>query len=147
MEERHKRRLFDFDSVSVSLVITAMPINITDGLVLSETFLSVRQDEPAVNFVRGLGGEILISDNLDTVAMLELVYVPSSKNVIDLDRAFKSGVSFGMVIQNISSPKYYGVATNCRIINKPDLDIGINGYGNSRWKIIMADYVETYLKV
>lgn len=147
MSRDHTRRLFEFDSVSIHLIYTVAPIDITEGLVLDESYISIKWEGSDTKYTEGLGGEVHISHVPSNAAILDLVYLPSSKNVINLDNVNKTRIPFGIVVQNNSSPRYYGVATRCRILNRPDISIERSGFSNSRWAIVMADYIEKYLQV
>lgn len=139
-----KKRLFDIDKLSV-ILLYPLPIEITEGLILEDSFLTVEKiNKDLVKHKVGLGGEVLISENFDSVHSLTLNYLPTAPAVVELGLLQKAKTQFGIVIQNNSAPKYKGAASECRIVNKPDVSIGIGGFRDCIFKILMTDYIEIY---
>lgn len=144
MSDYMKKRLFDIDKLSV-ILLYPLPIEITEGLILEDSFLTIEKaNKELVKHKVGLGGEVLINENFDPVHYLTLNYLPSAPAVVELGLLQKAKTQFGVVIQNNSAPKYKGVASECRILNKPDVSIGTIGFKDSVFKILMTDYIETY---
>lgn len=104
--------------------------------------------EPVSNLVSysvGLGGETLVSENLNGVHTLSLSYLPSAEITLKLDILKKLKTQFGIFINNVSSPGYKGMASECRIIEKPKVHIGTIGFKDFSYKIVMTDYVEIFI--
>ncbi|UMQ59866.1 hypothetical protein [Leptospira interrogans] len=143
----YEKRFFDLEKFNIML-LTPAPLDATAGLILEEEFLKIqKEDAKLVKYKVGLGGEVLVNENQNEVHSLELMYLPSAPVVAKLDLLKKAGTRFGILIQNKSAPKYKGVSSNCRILEKPNVEIGTKGFGNSVWKILMVDYTEVYLSL
>ncbi|WP_061244833.1 hypothetical protein [Leptospira noguchii] len=139
------KRLFDIEKLTITLLIPT-PLDIAAGLVLEDPFLKIQKEDPKlIKFKVGLGGETLLNENINNVHSVELYYLPSAPAVSELDLLKKAGTRFGILFQNNSSPRYKGMASNCRIVEKPPLAVGVKGFGTLVWKILMADYIEIYL--
>lgn len=136
-------RKFDVRKLSI-IAITPAPIDITNGLVLDDGINIEKQSADLVSNTVGLGGEVLTSEISNDVHILTLKYLPSAVAVGQLS-ALKF-TSFGIAISNSSEPKYKGIASSCKILNKPDIGISAKkGFSDSVWKILMTDYMESYL--
>jgi hypothetical protein len=49
------------------------------------------------------------------------------------------------IFQNNSSPRYKGIASECRFIEKPSIKLGQKGFDDFVYKILMTDYNEVFL--
>ena len=138
------KRTFDVEGLSI-ILITPIPLEISEGLILQETFMSIEKlTKDLVGHKVGLGGEVLVNEKYDMIHTLTLTYLPTAPAVVELGLLEKLKTQFGLMIKNNSAPRYRGFASECRILNKPDIAIGIGGYKDLVWKIIMADYVDAY---
>ncbi|HMV44714.1 MAG TPA: hypothetical protein PK079_25100 [Leptospiraceae bacterium] len=145
MDSGYKKRLFDFDKISVQL-LTPFPLDITEGLVLKDSFLSISPvANNQVNYKVGLGGEVLVSENFNQVHILQIEFIPTAPHIVEIDLLKKAKTQFGILIQNNSAPKYKGTASECRILEKPKIDIGTSGFGDFTYKILMTDYVDVFI--
>ncbi|MCB1176521.1 MAG: hypothetical protein KDK36_02975 [Leptospiraceae bacterium] len=140
-----KKRLFDFDKLNL-LLLSPLPIDLLEGLVLEDSFLSIKKESKNIGWKKGLGGEVLISEQLDNVHTLDLKYLPNSPLVFQLNTLKVAKTQFGITLQNNSAPKYKGAATECRFIDTPDLKVGVKGFEDLQFKILMTDYIGVYLK-
>jgi hypothetical protein len=142
--KEYKRNLFDFKKMTIT-VLAPLPMDAMDGLVLEETYLSVEHiGKNLISHKVGLNGEVLISENLNGVCTLTLKYLPNVSMVSALDWIKKSKMQFAVYISNNSSPKYKGVASECRIMEKPVVGIGTGGFRDYSYKILMSDYIDVY---
>lgn len=139
-----KRRLFDFEKFSLFLLWPA-PLDILNGLVLEESFLNIKKQSKNIGYKVGLGGEVLISEILDNVHTLELNYLPNSSIVSTLNAIRSAKTQFGIIIQNNSAPKYKGISSECRFMDTPDISIGTDGFHDTKFNILMTDYIGIYL--
>lgn len=138
-------KLFDFTKFSLQ-VLTPIPQDVTEGMVLSNSFLSIAPAEKnRVKYKSGLGGEVLISDTLNPVHLLTLRYLPDADAVRTFDLLYKARTQFGVVIQNSSAPRYKGGATECRFVEYPLPEAGSDGFRDSQYIIIMTDYAGAFL--
>lgn len=136
---------FNLDKLSITL-LTPVPVDVSDGLALAGNFFELtKAANNLVNYKVGLGGETLISENYNDVYVLQLTYLPSAQIVFTLDALKKAKTQFGILIQNNSSPRYKGVASECRFIEKPSLKGGQKGFEDFVYKILMTDYNEVFL--
>ncbi|EMO26207.1 hypothetical protein LEP1GSC170_1488 [Leptospira interrogans serovar Bataviae str. HAI135] len=140
------KKLFDFKNLSVTL-LTPVPVDVTAGLILEgSSFLKVTKEDPKlIKYKIGIGGEVLVIDGVNDLNILDLQYLPNAPAISTLEILKKIGTRFGLLIQNDSSPKYKGMSSNCRILEKPNLDIGKSGFSNLPWKILLLDYSDVYL--
>lgn len=140
------KRLFDFGDMSVML-LTPIPVDVTPGLILEgSSFLRVaKEDTKLLKYKVGIGGEVWVDNSISDVNILDLQYLPNAPAISTLEVLKKTGTRFGLLIQNDSSPKYKGISSNCRILEKPNLDIGNKGFSNLAWKILLLGYNEVYL--
>ncbi len=133
-------KLFDFTKFSLQ-VLTPIPQDVTEGMVLSNSFLSIAPAEKnRVKYKSGLGGEVLISETLNPVHLLTLRYLPDADAVRIFDLLYDAKTQFGVTIQNNSAPRYMGGATNCRFVEFPLPDVGGEGFRDDQYVIIMTDY-------
>lgn len=139
-----KKRLFDFSKLSL-LFLVPFPFDALEGLVLEDSFLNIKKESRNIGYKKGLGGEVLISEVLDNVHLLELTYLPNSPAIVKLTGLRIAKTQFGMTIQNNSSPKYKGAASECRILDTPDTKIGTVGFDDLKYTILMTDYLGVYL--
>ncbi|UOG40793.1 hypothetical protein [Leptospira noguchii] len=139
-------KVFDLSKISV-IITTPSPVDITPGLVIDGDFFSVeKENKDEVTTRRGTRDESYSTNSIqDSSRIITLKYIPSAPAVSELDLLKKAGTRFGILFQNNSSPRYKGMASNCRIVEKPPLNVGVKGFGTSVWKILMADYIEIYL--
>ncbi|WP_061216222.1 hypothetical protein [Leptospira santarosai] len=143
----YEKRFFDIGEFSITL-LTPAPFDATAGLILEDKFLKIqREDVKLQKYKVGIGGEVLTNKNLNEVHSLELQYLPSAPAVARLDLLKKIGTRFAILIQNKSAPKYKGMSSNCKILEKPNVEIGTKGFATSIWKILMVDYIEAYLSL
>ncbi|MBK8397430.1 MAG: hypothetical protein IPL26_19625 [Leptospiraceae bacterium] len=140
----NKKRLFDFDKLSL-ILLSPIPWDLLEGLVLEDSFLSVKKESKNIGYKRGLGGEVLISEIFDSVHLLTLTYLPNSPIVYKLHSLKILKSQFGLNIQNNSAPKYKGVASECRFLENPQVKVGTNGFGDLEFQILMTDYVDVFL--
>lgn len=140
----NRKRLFDFDKLNL-LLLSPFPIDLLEGLVLEDSFLSIKKESKNIGYKKGLGGEVLISEQLDNIHILELNYLPNSPLIPELNTLRVAKTQFGITIKNSSAPKYKGVATECRFIDSPDTKIGIKGFDDLKFNILMTDYIGVYL--
>lgn len=139
-----KKKIFKPSEVSVTL-LTPFPINVEDGLALENGIQIEKKTPELINLNVGLGGEVLISEKFDDIHILTLTFIPSAVAVYKIDLLKKLKTRFGILIKNGTVPKYKGIASNCRVIQKPNIAIGgLPGWNDSVWKIAMIDYLEVY---
>ncbi|WP_061241537.1 hypothetical protein [Leptospira interrogans] len=140
------KKNFRFEALSVTL-LTPVPVDVTAGIVLEESsFLGVTKEDPKLlKYKVGIGGEVWVDDSVKDVGVLELKYLPNAPAISTLEILKKTGTRFGLLIQNDSAPKYKGMCSNCRILEKPNLGIGNKGFANLAWKILLLGYNEVYL--
>lgn len=140
------KKIFRFEALSVTL-LTPVPVDVTAGIVLEESsFLGVTKEDPKLlKYKVGIGGEVWVDDSVKDVGVLELKYLPNAPAISTLEILKKTGTRFGLLIQNDSAPKYKGMSSNCRILEKPNLGIGNKGFANLAWKILLLGYNEVYL--
>lgn len=139
-----KRRLFDFDKLNL-LLLSPAPLDLLTGLVLEDSFVSVKKESKNIGYKKGLGGEVLVSELFDSIHLLELKYLPNSPIVYKLHSLKILKTQFGITIQNNSAPKYKGVASECRFLENPGLQIGTSGFNDLELTILMTDYVDVFL--
>lgn len=138
------KHIFDLSSLTIKLLPYA--IDITGGLVLKESSVVIeRQNRDLVKVKSGLGGEVLISENIENIHILTLEYLPTATAVYQLGLLQKSKTQFGIYIKNDRAPKYKGIASECRILDKPKIAIGTSGFSDTAYKILMTDYIEAFL--
>jgi len=136
--------MFNLDKFSLTL-LSPVPLDISEGLVLDESFLTVvKSEKELVKVKSGLGGEVLISENLNSLYSLDLIYLPNAKANIILEGLVTIGTQFGMLIQ-CPFPKYKGVASECRVVKRPDLALRTTGLDDTAWSIIMSDYIGKFI--
>ncbi|UML79158.1 MULTISPECIES: hypothetical protein [Leptospira] len=137
---------FRFEGLSVTL-LTPVPIDVTAGIVLNETsFLGVAKEDPKLlRYKVGIGGEVWVDDSVNDVRVLELKYLPNASAISTLEILKNAKTRFGILIQNTSSPRYKGISSNCRILEKPNLGVGNQGFANLPWRILLLGYSEVYL--
>ncbi len=123
------------------------PFDVTAGLILDgSSFFKIQKEDPKLlKYKVGIGGEILVNENLNNIHVLDLQYLPNAPAVARLDILKKIGTRFGFLVQNDSSPRYKGISSNCRILEKPVISPGGKGFADSVWKILMIDYTDSYL--
>ncbi|WP_061246165.1 hypothetical protein [Leptospira interrogans] len=140
------KKIFRFEALSVTL-LTPAPVDVTAGIVLEESsFLGVTKEDPKLlKYKVGIGGEVWVGDSVKDVGVLELKYLPNAPAISTLEILKNTGTRFGLLIQNDSAPKYKGMSSNCRILEKPNLGIGNKGFANLAWKILLLGYNEVYL--
>jgi hypothetical protein len=139
-----KKRLFDFTKLSL-LFLVPFPVDVLEGLVLEESFLNIKKESKNVGYKKGLGGEVLISEILDNVHLLELTYLPNSPVVTSLTNLRIAKTQFGIALQNNSAPRYKGGASECRFLDTPDTQVGTAGFGDLKFTVLMTDYIGVYL--
>lgn len=139
-----KKRLFDFDKLSL-LFLVPFPLDVLDGLVLEDSFLTIKKESRNIGYKKGLGGEVLVSEILDNIHTLELNYLPNSSVVPKLNALRVAKTQFGIAIQNNSAPRYKGGASECRFLDTPDTKIGTIGFDDLKFNILMTDYIGAYL--
>lgn len=143
-QKDYKKNLYVFKKLTLTF-LTPIPIDGRAGLILDVSHISIEfVGKSAVNYKVGLNGEVLISENLNSVCVLTLKYLPNAPSVAALDLLKKAKTQFGIFINNSSSPSYKGMASECRILEKPSVDIGTNGFDNISYKILMTDYLDIY---
>ncbi len=139
-----KKRIFDFKNLSMFLIAPFL-IDLLDGLVLEESFIMIKKESKTVGYKKGLGGEVLISEILDDVSMLELKYLPNAEIIPKLNALRVVKTQFGLQVKNRIAPKYLGAARECRFLEKPETKIGTIGFDDLRIMILMTDYIDAYL--
>lgn len=145
MSNWFKQRNFDLKKLSITL-LTPLPVDVSGGLVLSGNFFELTKVVPSlVNYKVGLGGETLVSESFNDVHILTLTYLASAPIVFTLDALKKVKTQFGILIQNNSAPRYKGIASECRFIEKPSIKLGQKGFEDFVYKILMTDYNEVFL--
>ena len=132
---------FDFTDVTIK-VLTPIPVDITEGLVLRESFIGVKKESKEVSVNVGIGGEVLISDNFHPVSMLTVEYLPNAKGASIFDAYARTSLPFGIYV-SAKYPKYKGVASYCRIFERADKKIEKTGLNNQVFKIVMTDFLDT----
>lgn len=142
----YKKTLFDFKKLSM-VILSPIPLDATEGLSLQDSFIAREKLNPGlVTQKTGLGGEALLSENLDSVFTLTLTYLPSAEILQKLDILKKLKTQFGIFISNNSAPFYKGVASECRFIEVPNWTIGTSGFSDLPYKIIMTDFIDVFTK-
>lgn len=139
------RKLFDFTKFSLQL-LTPIPLDVTEGMVLSNSFCVLAySDKNRVKVKVGLGGEVLISESQNPVHLLTLRYLPGADAVRQFDLLYKARTQFGISVQNNSTPRYKGGATECRFVEYPLPEAGNEGFRDNQYIIVMTDYIGGYL--
>lgn len=136
------KRVFDPDKFSIT-VLTPAPIDISAGITGRIAIDKVNKD--LIKTKTGLNGEVLISEQYDDMHYLTIAFLPTAPAIYVLDILKKIKTQFGVLVSNNSSPKYKGVASESRIINKPDSKIGDSGFEDLTYKILMSDYNEIFI--
>jgi hypothetical protein len=140
----NKSRVFDIDKFSITL-LTPVPIDISSGISTDNDSVKLeKQSKELVKFKTGLGGEVLVSEQFSSVHFLSIVFLPIARAVQILETLRIAKTQFGILINNNSAPRYKGIASECRILNKPDFIQDDSGFKNQTWKFIMTDYLEIY---
>lgn len=128
------------------MLLTPVPVDVSSGLVLEKSFLNVRRVSPLIQYRVGLGGEVLLSENFSRVAELSLVYLPNAKANGVLEGLVTLGSQFGLQIKSKSQPKYIGIASECRIKERPEIDVTQQrGFEDFKWTIIMTDFIQKFI--
>lgn len=92
----------------------------------------------------GVNGDVSYSKvNDDRHSLTASIKQGSPSNII-LEGLMKLGQSFPVSIMNSADGKYLGVATNCRIMERPSVSFGADS-GKREWKIMMPNYNGTAL--
>lgn len=138
---------FEFDKFSLVIGIAGVGKSLTNGLVLEDSFLSIVKDkQDLVRFKSGIGGEKLVIKPIkNRVSYLKLKYLPTTSVFQTFDLLDTLDIQFPVTIENKSNPRYKGFASECYLMKKHSIEIGVKGFKDGEYTILMTDYVEVAL--
>lgn len=131
-------KVFDLDQLSINIIEDGAPIDVTAGAVIDGDFLKIAKETAEETKTRkGTKGEsytvLSVEDNIRNV---ELMYLPASAPVAQLQRLRQSKKRFGLAIINNSEPKYKFFAPSCVVAEEPETVInGKDGFKDYTFKI------------
>ncbi|HMV44715.1 MAG TPA: hypothetical protein PK079_25095 [Leptospiraceae bacterium] len=141
-------KVFDLDSLSVTIIQNGVPIDISAGLTVDGDFIKVQKaTKDEVKIRKGTKGETYSANSIvDNNRTIELTYIPTSSAVSILQSLRKTKEQFGILINSSSQPAWKLSASQCVISEEPDTVInGKDGFKDYTFKIMATDSEQIWL--